>query len=464
MKRTRLFELLSSLNSSELLELKKMVNSPFFNKRKDVMQLFDYLNHCIKKGKTPTKNAAFDAMKSSKNFDDHAVRLPMSILKKLLEKYLVQKEIFSDKSFVEAKLATVLRKRKLTKQHEKVVKDGAKKLQEQPLRNTKTLEHQLDFQLEEFQRKVATRRTGELNLQALSDQLDNIFIAKKLRQVCLLLSHQRVYKKDYDFGLLEAIVKKVETENLHELPAIGMYYFAWKTLTEDSSDVHFQQFKKLVLEKADLFPDDEMRDLTILAINFCIQKYNQGNRDYLLEEFEIYKEGLERGYFLNDNQISRFTYRNIVTLSLVLKDYDWTDQFINHYKKYLNPKYRDSMFNFNLARLEYERKNYDHALDLLRQCEHEDLLLELSTRTMFLKIFYEMGSFDLLPFHISALQTFMRRKKIIAYHRNLYSNFTSFFTKMLNLPPGDRASKKELKNQIEVAEVLAEKEWLLRQL
>ncbi len=464
MERTRLFELLLSLNSSELLEVKKMVNSPFFNKRKDVIQLFVYLNLCIKKGKTPTKQEAFGQISTSKKYDDHAVRLPMSFLKKLLEKYLVQKEIFADKSFVEAKLATVLRKRKLTKQHEKIVKDGAQKLQEQPLRNAKTLEYQLDFQLEEFQRKVTTRRTGELNLQALSDQLDNIFIAKKLRQVCLLLSHQRVYKKDYDFGLLDAIVKKIEAENLYQLPAIGMYYFAWKTLTEDSSDTHFQQFKKLVLEKADLFPDDEMRDLTILAINFCIQKYNQGNRNYLLEEFEIYKEGLERGYFLNDNQISRFTYRNIVTLSLVLKDYKWTDQFIHNYKKHLNPKYRDSTFNFNLARLEYERKNYDYALDLLRQCEHEDLLLELSTRTMFLKIFFEMGSFDLLPFHISALQTFIRRKKIIGYHRNLYSNFTSFFTKMLNLPPGDRALKKELKVQVEMAEVLAEKEWLLSQL
>ena len=464
MERTPLFELLSSLNSSELLEIKKMVNSPFFNKRKDVIQLFKYLNLCIKKGKTPAKQEAFGQISTSQKFDDHAVRLPMSFLKKLLEKYLVQKEIFADKSFIEAKLATVLRKRKLTKQHEKIVKDGAQKLQNQPLRNAKTLEYQLDFQLEEFQRKVATRRTGELNLQALSDQLDNIFIAKKFRQVCLLLSHQRVYKKDYDFGLLDAIVKKVESENLHELPAIGMYYFAWKTLTEDSSDVHFQQFKKLVLEKADLFPDDEMRDLTILAINFCIQKYNQGNRSYLLEEFEIYKEGLERGYFLNDNQISRFTYRNIVTISLVLKDYDWTAKFIHEYKKHLNPKYRDSTFNFNLARLEYECKNYDYALDLLRQCEHEDLLLELSTRTMFLKIFYEMESYDLLPFHISALQTFMRRKKIIGYHRKLYGNFTSFFTKLINLPPGDRKTKNELHQQVKVAEELAEKEWLLEQL
>ena len=75
---------------------------------------------------------------------------------------------------------------------------------------------------------------------------------------------------------------------------------------------------------------------------------------------------------------------------------------------------------------------------------------------LFLKIFYETSVLDVLPSYISSLQTFIHRKKIIGYHRDLYLNFSNFFTKMSNLPPRNRKSKKELLEQLEKIEKIAE--------
>ena len=208
MKSTALFELIKSMDSAEMREMKKIVRSPFYNARKDVQLLYEYLENCIKKNRNPTKEKAFSKMFGDQKFEDHAVRLAMSFLKKLAEQYLVQKEIFENEIFIESKLAAVFRKRKLNKLHEKKVRDSFEKLEKQPRRDAEILENQFELQLEEFQRKAALRRTAELNLQELSNQIDFIFIAKKLKQACLLLSHQNVYNKDYDFGLLSEVVEK----------------------------------------------------------------------------------------------------------------------------------------------------------------------------------------------------------------------------------------------------------------
>jgi hypothetical protein len=52
----------------------------------------------------------------------------------------------------------------------------------------------------------------------------------------------------------------------------------------------------LLTQYGNLFPADELRDLFILALNFCIRQYNAGSSDYLAEQFELYKEGFSKDF------------------------------------------------------------------------------------------------------------------------------------------------------------------------
>jgi hypothetical protein len=315
--------------------------------------------------------------------------------------------------------------------------------------------------MEQYRFTAAASRTTEHNLQAVTDNLDIAYFAQKLRQACLLLSHQAVYKTAYRFGMLGEVLAHVEAQQLLYIPAIAVYYHCYRALTEPEQPEHFHQLKKLLVEEYEKFPQPEIADLYLLAINFCIKRYNEGGREYLADEFDLYREGLKREYFLNNGVLSRFTYRNVVTIGLVMRAFDWVENFIHEFRDRLEKRHRESMFSFNLARLEYERRNYGAALQLLQKSEYADLLLNLAAKTVVLKIFFETDETDALESHLAAMQRFIRRKKIMGYHRENYLNLIHFTRRLLEV--FEKKELEALREEIAGAKAVAEREWLLGQ-
>ena len=117
-----------------------------------------------------------------------------------------------------------------------------------------------------------------------------------------------------------------------------------------------------------------------------------------------------------------------------------------------------------MARLQYERKAFDSALQHLQRAEYKDLLNNLIAKTLQLKIYYELAEFDLLESHLQTLKIFISRKKALAYHQQNYLNLIRYTQKLLKLKPYDNQARTALKNAIKNEEILSEKTWLLKQL
>jgi hypothetical protein len=460
MNDSRLIALLRTLSRTEQRELRKVAASPFFNQRQDVPALLDLLLDCINEGKPlPDKAEAHQRLYPDQPFDDHRVRMAMSFLMKIAEQYLVHTALFADEVKVKTKLAEVYRQRGLAKHFERTMRAAQDVQASSPLRNAEFFTDDYHVQMEQYRFAAAASRTAEHNLQAITDNLDVAYFAQKLRQACLLLSHQAVYKTDYRFGMLDEVLAHVESQQLLCIPAIAVYYYCYRALTQPERPDHFHQLKKMLVEEHDKFPPHEIADGYLLAINYCIRHYNLGNPAYLADEFELYREGLKRSYFLNNGTLSRFTYRNVVTVGLKLQAFDWVENFVNEFRERLEPKHRESMYSFNLARLAYERRQHGIALQLLQKSEYADLLLNLAAKTLMLKIFYENGDLDTLDSHLSAMQKFIRRKKIMGYHRENYLNFALFLKRLMEA--SDKAALDALREEIMAAAAVAEKEWLL---
>ncbi|HFA49501.1 MAG TPA: hypothetical protein ENJ95_10855 [Bacteroidetes bacterium] len=463
MQKSKLYFLLKTFDKKEIRDFRKFIASPFFNQRQDVCGLFEILLPCLKEpGEVPGKEVLFQKLYGAAvPFDDHKVRMAMSFLLKLAERFLVQQNFFADDVAVKTRLAEVYRSRNLPKHFERTLRGAQQAHKKYPFRNAAFFGHQYRLELEEYRFNAGRKRLAEHNLQAVTDNLDLTFFAQKLRQSCLLLSHQAVYKTDYDFGMLDEVLRHVEGKGLLAHPAIGLYYYCYRALVQPEELAYFQELKKRLVSEGHLFPKNEIADLYLLAINFCIKRYNEDDRSYLEDEFDLFKVGLERGYFLNNGLLSRFTYRNVVTTCLALKAFDWLEQFLLEYKSKLEKPFRESAYNFNLARLEFERKEYGSALQLLQKSEFKDLLLNLSAKAIILKIFYETGEYGALDSHLDAMQRFIRRKKIIGYHRENYLKTILFVRKLMEV-----YEKKELaglKEEIKGAKSVAEKGWLLEQ-
>ncbi len=460
MQDSRLIALLRTLSRPEQRELRKVAASPFFNQRQDVPALLELLLDCINEEKPlPDKAEAHHQLYPDLPFDDHRMRMAMSFLMKIAEQYLAHKAFFADEAKVKTKLAETYRQRGLSKHFDRVVREAQEVQAGSPLRNAESFTDDYHVQMEQYRFAATASRTSAHNLQAITDSLDTAYFAQKLRQACLLLSHQAVYKADYKFGMLEEVLRYVEAQQLLGIPAIAVYYYCYRALTEPEQPDHFHQLKRLLVEEQSKFPSHEIADLYLLAINYCIRHYNQGNPAYLPDEFELYQEGLKRSYFLNNGTLSRFTYRNVVTLGLKLQAFDWVENFVNEFRERLEPKHRQPMFSFNMARLAYVRRQHGLALQLLQKSEYSDLLLNLAAKTLMLKIFYENGDYDTLDSHLSAMQKFIRRKKIMGYHRENYLNFALFLKRLIEA--NDKVALDTLREEIRAAGSVAEREWLL---
>jgi hypothetical protein len=181
--------------------------------------------------------------------------------------------------------------------------------------------------------------------------------------------------------------------------------------------------------------------LYLLAINYCIKKNNDGKPDFLRFELELYEEGLTHKYLHINGFISRFTYRNVVTLALILGEFDWVAQFIENFKVDIEPAHQEANYNYCRARLAYEKKDYKLVFALLQQVDYEEVMISLAAKSLLMKVLYETDAYDALDAHCEAMRTYIRRKAYMGYHQENYLNLIKFTKQLLKI---NLNSKKEL--------------------
>lgn len=453
-----------ALNSKELRELERWMASPIVNRQSVFLTFLQYLIECKDlTGTIPGKEKVYEKLFPGQPYNDVHMRLLKSDLLKLIEKYLVFADYFSDAVKTKTHLASIYRRRNLPIQFQRNINSIQKLQNKTVVRDAAYYYNSYLMQLEHFQFQSTAKPTGELSFQQMSDTLDISFLAYKLRQSCLRLSQQTVYKSEDKGGFPPAFLSYLEN-NFLDVPLIKLYYYCFKSLTEPDNESHYFQFKQLIDEHHVIISEPELRDLFLLAINFCIRRINNGEQQYYQEALLLYKEGLEKKILLENGVLSRFTYHNIATAGIRSDDFKWVDDFIRAYKTALPSEYQESSFNFNRSRLEYSRKNYETALRLLRGANYKDLLLNLAAKTVQLKVYYEIQEIALLESHLEAMKMFIKRKKVIGYHQSNYLNIISYTQKLLGVNPYNRKKKEDLYQEIKSEEILTERDWLLAQL
>ncbi len=460
-----LINLFKSLKKEEIRQMKKYVRSPVVTHREDIGRMFNCLANSSYKGVTmPNKAELYSESYPNEVYDDQKLRSTMSDLHKIIEEFLVWRIVKEDDAERNLLLLRCFRQRNQQRHFHKTQQRILKHQAKQSLRNPDYYDDQLRYQAELAKFQAANQRAGNLHLQEMGDTMDILYLSRKLRHACTQLSHRAVYKTDYDFGLLKEWIVSLKDSIYMEVPAVALYYYCYLFLTEEYSQQYFRKFRESLSLHNQHFPKDELKNLYRAAINFCIRKLNEGNSEFTLEGWELFQEGLKSDIFTENGELSRFTFDNIVGFGLRLKKHEAVENFIDSYQSQLSESYQENTVKFNFARLEYDRKNFDKALYYLQTFQAMDLVNQLITRTLLLKIYYESDEFDLLESHLDSFRLFIRRREVSDYHRTNFQNIIGFVRKQLALPLGDRKEREKLRKMIEEETILTEREWLLRNL
>ena len=465
MVKSHLVQILRTFSKKELRELRKWLQSPAHNQREDVVRLLEYLveDDHLYKDAFLDKKSVFRWIHPKETFDDAKIRQTIFFFMKALESFLIYDEIRQDEIYTKTALARVFRKRRLDRTFQKNLKQIQSLQEKHAFRNSRFLRNQYLAQQEEYTFIVSQNRTIPMNLQEVSNSLDVTYLADKLRQTCHMQAHQTVYKAEYETGLLKEVLQYVENNKFLNVPAIAIYYYIYKAITEKEEEAHFQHLKREVMEYGHLFPPSEIRDIYLLAINYCIGRMNAGDGAFTREAFELYRRGFDENILIENEAMSRWTFQNVALIGLKLQEYDWVERFIKNFQQYLEDKHRDSVVAYSLARMYYEKGNYDDAMQQINAADYDDILINLNAKTLLFKMFYEQEELDALESLLESMRNYLVRKKVIGYHKSNYKNIIRYTKKLLKLNPYNNGQKEKLRKEIESAAPLTEKEWLLRQ-
>ncbi len=467
MKKSRTLQLLRSLSKKELRRFKKWLASPAHNQRRDVRDLLDFL---LEKDRLHRDEELDKAMAFAKlfpereHYDDAYMRQVLHFFHKALEGFVIYEQQNRNACERQLVLAEAFRQRKLSKLLEQQFRALQKLLDKTPERSADYFRHLFRLESLKYDFYSSQKRTGPLNLQEMSQNLELQFIIEKLRLSGLMLSHANVFKVSYDFGLLEELLRYVEQKNLQKIPAVSIYYHSLLVLQNRENEGAFAKLKEALFQYGELLPQEELRENYLFAINYCIGRINAGIARYWEETFDFYRKGLENGILLQDGLLSRWTFRNIVTAATRLKQFDWTEAFIRDHQQYLHPSHRESIVHYCRAKLLYERKEYRPAMQLLAIVEYDDILMTLAAKTMLLKMYYELDEYDALESLLDSMKRYMSRKKVIGYHKANYNNVIRYTRKLVNLNPFDREEIARLQQEVESVSPLTERQWILEML
>jgi hypothetical protein len=469
MQKSVLVEIISVLDKKELRRLHKWLLSPAHNQREDVVQLFEYLCKHVtdKNDKALEKERIGKLLFPKEPFDDARIRQSMYFLLQSVEAFLVFTELQKDEAKTQAMLLKVYRSRKIDRAFRLTMETAKKRQVNEKYRNSAFFKAQCELEEEQYELLRTQKWTTDFKFQNFSDILDLSYMSDKLRFSCTMLSHQSVNKNaNYDYGPLNDILKYIQKhEHLLSEPAIGIYYYAYKALTEAEKPEYFENLIKVIFDSSDAFPLNELHDAYLLAINYCSGKINRGQREYIKQSFSLYKNGFEAGVLLENNTISKSTLHNVVSCAISLKEFDWLEHFIYKFEKNLDEKHRKSMVNFSLARLFFEQKQYDKTQQYLLDFEYDDPVMNMMAKAMLLKIYFERRNLNAFESLIESMRSYLQRQEHLQAHKQLFKNLLSLMKKLSNLNPYSKAEIDKFEEVVRTTNPLPilDREWFLAQ-
>lgn len=465
MENSKLVQLLKTFKAKELRECGEWLQSPIVNKHEEFTALYFYLKNCAPafSEKKIQREVVYKALFPNKKYDEKHLNHLMSFLLKLVERYLAFSK-FSENTLQEnIYTLQAYTQRGLDKHYHQVLENTKQKLRQLPYRNVDFYYQQ--YLLAETENKYFLKqkvRKFDERLQLAANHFDNYLLANKLKYFCEMKDRKMSLAANYELNMQPEIFSYINHKELSDYPGINVYKVILQLLEQPAETSYFFTLKKLLKTHAADFPLQELKELYYYAINFCIRKVNQGEQDFLKELFAIYKECLKENLLLENNEMSPWTYKNLIGVGLRLKEYQWVEQFIKQHNSLLALEFQENAYNYNMAELFYYRNDFDKAIKHLNKVEFSDIYYSFDTKKMLMKIYFEQEEIDALLSLIASFKIFIKRNVSVSEaNKEAYNNFINIIQQFIKLATHKTAT--DLLKNIETTKPLADRNWLLEQ-
>lgn len=474
LKKNKLITLLSTFSKKEMTRFLEFVQSPYFNKRKDVVYLIQYL-HNIYPNFTPKKceqKKVFQHIYPTKTYNQSLLALIFTYTFRLV-KFFLSIEVYTTQSQGQSlNLLKAIHQKGQVSLYQKEFKKALEALEALPYRNNSFYQKKYEFsKIAELDNQFYSWQglTGDRLIKVHS--LDYFHIGEKLKTACELKVRSNILQSPFDSSLLTSIIAIIEKNwaNYKTIPSIIVYYHLYNMLVKEDTK-HYYKALPIIEENNVFFPRVELQEIYTYIQNYCIKQINKNNGVFMQELLNIYKIQLDN-HLLHDEygQLSEWHYKNIVTLCLRLEAIDWVDEFIEKYKEDLQAESQENAYRFNRAAFNYHNGAYESVLNLLLNVDYTNIQYGLGARWLLLRTYYELEEKDAFLSLCDSFRIYLQRNQLISnFKKEGNEQAIRFVRKLFQLKLTSRYQEQQkttkectkLKQELAETKAIFNRKWL----
>lgn len=482
----KLISILKSFSEAEMQQFDKYLRSPFFSGGRDLSDFFavikkyhpEYLSPGLKEKKIYCRifrGKKFDGAKSI-----HHLQVIASELTVAAEKFLRERGSALLNSYKDVILLKTLNQRNLTKSFESysamAVKNSEKRVDSDStvfIINYAIEKEQGYYNIIQNKEKLTSQ-----NLMKQSEYLILYFLTEFSKITGRVTTNENIFNTDLKNSLLYETLKNIDFENIvkslknhsgkYYAAAEVNYYCMMSHLNPEETE-YFNKFKIILEQNEKLFSDDEIHNLYSELTNLCWKIIHSealpaesrvGFRNTL---FNIYKRMLECKYFISGEYkyMQAGLFRNIFISSLMVKEFEWLEKFINKYSAELEPRLRDNMLNYSLGWLNFEKGLFELSLKYLSRVKYDYFYFRLDVNSLLLRIYYELNHYEQSLSMLDSYKHFLKTSRnIIKEIKNSNINFIKYYAELLKIKHNKLFHKTERLEHEILRQNVVYKRWL----
>ena len=480
---SKAYDFLKALSRDEIIEFGKFIKSPFHNESNNVIKLFESVRkyHPGFKSQTLKQEKLYSKVFKKNKFHNRSLNNLFTKLIRLIEDYMIIKQLSNDELYRLHNLLIQLRNRKLESAFSSRLKKSIKELDAKHL-------HEPDHFLLKY--KLKQHSLYHSYIKSLPDKLEPLIgnIADtygNLLSFYYLNSYRDYFRlmvvlrsvgsnKNTD-SRLQVLQKTVFTSDiLPEIPVLNIYKL-FLAIFNPQNKPDFFLLKKSLLKLRNKISKSDFNFLLVLLNEYGSSLIKDGNKALEHEIFTLTKLILSRNIWTRETGFKNESiYYDILYAALRVKEFTWAENFINSYSVTIDINRKLDAANFSLAILYFMKAQavktahhiyYDKAVECLAKFKSQDFFSKCRIFNLIIMIYYETDEPEYLYYQCDSYRHYLKEHVNNIPNEEIVEklNFSKYCSKLSKIKQlSDKESLNIIKNNIEAEKLCESKDWLLK--
>jgi len=447
MKKSRLYELISSLSEKEFFDLE-----PYLNHFTKARQKCKILYSCFKESyiinennwekACPTKKTVLDKVfdKKVKNRNSSLAVLSNELCDYINNYFAFlmyqqnDKDLLVQQYFFERNMFKAFRRHK--KEIDKKIKTCIGS--ESTYKRVQLLGFNIDFENKHYSSKP------NLNFDNLYYAFKEYVYVKQLKIYCIMLNDATIINKEANASIQKEMFRLINANTLAKFKdhsIIQLYQTCSKMLMKEAGQ--YETLKKILDNQKLPIEIEDHKTIRNAMLTYCNSMMHQPTNkrmyyreEHLLNYFYMYENNLlNTGDYLGVMDL-----KNICSLAVIRTkesgrlhlSEEKVDKLIEESYTKVVPKHQQSTYCFNLGVWFFYKKQYADAIEILNTSNtYANAFFTFDSRTILLRCHYALSNFDAIEQKVAAAKEALRRERQLSTrHKTEYRNFFVFVEKL----------------------------------